>query len=358
MSGMTFTGGRYCPEVVMGSPAAQASLARLASTGANWVSIVVTQYQWNISSTAIFPLYDPAQVNDTTSHYYTFVTPRDEQVEAAIVQAHSLGLKVMLKPHIDLLRDNKPAGRFWRGDIGGCPAADWKPPPAGVTPFSGAQWDAWFASYGSFLQHYAQMAEALGVEMLSLNCELYCPNRQATRWRLMVKQTRQVYQGDLTVSQIAGHEFEVTWWDAVDLIGIDGYYKIPGDTLAEMVNSWATHVNLAARLHAQYGKPVAFTEIGYCSGRCSRNHTPSAADYAFHALQYSAVFEAFREAPWFAGSFWWNWDTDPGAFALDDCLTPQQKPAEDVLRLYYRATSPKPPPVGTASCLGVGRCTC
>ena len=32
-----------------------------------------------------------------------------------------LGLQVMLKPHVDLLRDNKPLGRFWRGDIGGCP---------------------------------------------------------------------------------------------------------------------------------------------------------------------------------------------------------------------------------------------
>lgn len=61
-------------------------------------------------------------MNDTTSHYYTFVTQTDDAVRAAIKYAHSLGMKVMLKPHIDLLRDNKPSGRFWRGDIGGCPA--------------------------------------------------------------------------------------------------------------------------------------------------------------------------------------------------------------------------------------------
>ena len=35
MSGMTFTGGRYCPNVTMGGTASQQSLAHLASTGAN-----------------------------------------------------------------------------------------------------------------------------------------------------------------------------------------------------------------------------------------------------------------------------------------------------------------------------------
>lgn len=78
----------------------------------------------------------------------------------------------MLKPHVDLLRDNKPLGRFWRGDIGGCPATDWRPPPAGVTPFTATEWDAWFASYAGFLLQYAQLAQRLDVEMLSLNCEL------------------------------------------------------------------------------------------------------------------------------------------------------------------------------------------
>lgn len=169
---------------------------------------------------------------------------------------------------------------------------------------------------------------------------------------------RQVYKGLLTVSQIKGHEEELTFWDAVDLIGIDAYYGIDGETVAEKVLGWAGPKALGAKLHAQYNRPVAYTEIGYCSGECSRDHTPSVADYARHAVQYTAVFEAFRDVPWFAGSFWWNWDTDPGAFVLDDCLTPQLKPAEDVLRRYYRATAPKPEPVGEAVCIGDGKCTC
>jgi hypothetical protein len=64
----------------MGGNESFASLQRLASTGANWVSIVVTWYQWNISTTDVFPLFNTTSVNDTTSHYYTFVTLSDAEV--------------------------------------------------------------------------------------------------------------------------------------------------------------------------------------------------------------------------------------------------------------------------------------
>lgn len=79
------------------TPDADLSLARLADTGANWVSIVVTQYQDNVNSTAIAP---------------TDGSPTDADVIHAIAEAHDLGLKVMLKPHVDLWND--PA--HWRRD--------------------------------------------------------------------------------------------------------------------------------------------------------------------------------------------------------------------------------------------------
>ncbi len=107
-----------------------------------------------------------------------------------------------------------------------------------------------------------------------------------------------------------------------------------------------------------------YTEIGYCSGECSRTNVPSTADFVHHALQFQAVMEAFRGTEsWFLGVFWWNWNSDPGiwdAAAPDDCLTPQWKLAEDVLRWYWNATLPKPNPnaAGPALCMGAGRCTC
>jgi hypothetical protein len=55
----------------------------------------------------------------------------------------------------------------------------------------------------------------------------------------------------------------------------------------------------------------------------------------------------------------WNTDDHRPAGISDDCLTPQWKPAEVVLRKYYRATAPQPdPPAGQPLCMGAGACTC
>ena len=349
-AGMTYTNGRYCPNVTMGSARSQGSLRHLASTGASWVSIVATWYTWNISSVEIFPLYNGSEVHDVTSHYYEFVTPTDEDVRAAIRYAHSLGLKVMLKPHVDLLRDNKPLGQYWRGDIG--------------RGFQGeAQWEAWFRSYAAFISHYAAMAEEEHVHMLSVNCELDTPNEQDARWRSLVRETvRPAYGGLLTVSAMHDWADRLLWWDEVDVIGIDAYYSVVGDTVPQMILSWQEPVAQMRALAARFGKNVTLTEVGYCSGKCSRDHTPSGADFEKHAMHYEALFEALRgEEAWFNGAFWWTWKTDDSdGFALkDDCLTPQFKPAEAVLRKYYRATPPQPTPYpGPGLCIGDGKCTC
>jgi hypothetical protein len=67
----------------MGSDKALMSLKHLASTGATWVAIIVTQYQWTIDNTTIFPLYNASEVKDITSDYYTFVTLTDAEVRCS-----------------------------------------------------------------------------------------------------------------------------------------------------------------------------------------------------------------------------------------------------------------------------------
>jgi len=82
------------------------------------------------------------------------VSASDASLVDVITKAHRLGLKVMLKPHIDITNDPE----FWRGDIG--------------TGFTAKQWDEWFASYTQFILHFAKMAERYHAEMLSVSCEL------------------------------------------------------------------------------------------------------------------------------------------------------------------------------------------
>ena len=60
-----------------------------------------------VISTHIFALYNGSAVADETSSYYEFVTLSEAELTVAIRQAKALGLKVMLKPHVDLLRDEK-----------------------------------------------------------------------------------------------------------------------------------------------------------------------------------------------------------------------------------------------------------
>ena len=43
----------------------------------------------------------------------------------------------------------------------------------------------------------------------------------------------------------------------------------------------------------------------------------------------------------------------------NSCMHMQFKPAEEVLRRYYRATQPRPDtPTASAKCIGDGKCTC
>ena len=50
MAGMTFTGGRYCPNISIASAPANASLHRLASTGATWVPASCMSLAPNLST--------------------------------------------------------------------------------------------------------------------------------------------------------------------------------------------------------------------------------------------------------------------------------------------------------------------
>ena len=143
--------------------------------GANWVSIVVTQYQKMHNTTEIFPLYTP-QHSTQPPWFYTFITATDQQLRTIIRDAKkNHNIKVMLKPHIDLTNDDP---QYWRGDIG--------------KGFSSADWDQWFASYEKFFLPYARLAEEENVDLLSLSCELIEASLQESHWRAFVPKVRKV----------------------------------------------------------------------------------------------------------------------------------------------------------------------
>lgn len=305
-------------------PDADLALQNLAATGANWISLIVTQYQDTISSTVIYA--------DSQK------TPPDGDLIHAITQAHSLGLQVMLKPHIDLAND--PG--HWRGQIG--------------QDFTEPEWDAWFTSYQAVIDHYAQLAQAHGVEQLCVGTELSASQDQTARWRSTIAGVDSHYTGALTYAANWDNT-DLTWWDTVDTIGVDAYYPLTDKcdpTVDELKAAWTPYVAELSSLAETWEKPILFTEIGYRSQDCANRHpwewaTEGTVDLEEQADCYTATFESVYDQSWFAGMHWWVWETDPfQGGPCDDGFTPYDKPAEDVLRFWYgtppRSSEPVPLP--------------
>lgn len=297
------------------------SLAKLADTGAEWISVLATWYQDVVTSTEI---YSHAQK-----------TPTDAGVIHAIQTAHDLGLKVMLKPHLDLFADDA----HWRGQIGEQFTTE-------------AEWDAWFESYQAFINHYAQLAADNGVEQFCIGTELDGTAVEELRWRELITGTggiKSIYDGALVYAANHTYTNTVMFWDALDYIGIDAYYKLTDyytATVDDFKAGWAAPIAFLEDLAEEWDKPILFTEIGYRSidgaGVAPWDYgVAQPLDMQEQADLYQAFFETVYQKPWFAGVFLWAWGINPmQGGPCDRDYTPLDKPAEAILRQYFGG-SPK-----------------
>jgi len=301
------TGGCYA------HPGSKASLSHLAETGANWISLIVDWYQDNLRSTRI-----SAGVS----------TPTDADLMLALNQAHALGLKVMLKPHLVLANDPS----HWKGQIG-----------EGFTAES--EWSEWFASYHAFIEHYADFATTYGADLFCVGCELKGTTHRAADWRKVVAGVRSRYTGPLVYASTHGKEaVGITWWDALDFIGIDAYYSLSRDaspTLKELTAAWKPIVSSLASLASKWQKPLILTEIGYRSMDGAAAHPSNwkgqgNVNLKEQADGYEAAFETVYQRPWLAGMYWWSWSPNPLEGGPDDSgYSPHNKPAEGILKKWY-----------------------
>lgn len=64
-NGMTYTDGKYCPNVTMSSDSSVASMEHMRWVGVDWIALVTTWYSKNQSTIPIFPIYDePFPINN------------------------------------------------------------------------------------------------------------------------------------------------------------------------------------------------------------------------------------------------------------------------------------------------------
>ena len=146
-----------------------------------------------------------------------------------------------------------------------------------------------------------------------------------------------------------GQYARVPFWDALDYIGIQGYFPIAaraGASVESLVAGWRPHLEAIRRVQRRFDKPVLFTEIGYRAipeaavkpwewpERDSSKPLPGGEEA--QAKAYRAFFEAFWEEEWFAGAYFWKWF--PGAGGRHDGPvghTPQGRTAEKVMAERY-----------------------
>jgi hypothetical protein len=232
----------------------------------------------------------------------------------------------MFAPHIDP-RDY-PA--HWRGDIDfGTDTAAWR---------------AWFAAYTGFITHYATLARVTEADAFTVGTELQGTSGHTSEWRDIIRAVRLLYPGTLTYAANHGEETSVQWWDALDAIGVDGYYALTEQndpTLAQVRDAWKPIVARLAALAARWQRPVLLTEIGYQS-RDGTNRAPWGTDTATvdaqeQATCYQAVFDAFAGQTWLLGMFWWNIlpQHDQGG-PSDTDYTPIGKPAAAILQANFQ----------------------
>ena len=160
----------YLQDVLYGySPIHHPSTDPFTSPLCNSTTTTAAQYQTLHNSTHIRAFPRPGRVGNGRGieGYYQFITASDKELGSAIDHAHRLGLKVMLKPQVDLSGDSS---QYWRGSIGEqcSPMPDatyvghWDRVRCGVW------WDRWFHSYGRMIRHYARLAARFDVEQLSV----------------------------------------------------------------------------------------------------------------------------------------------------------------------------------------------
>jgi len=330
-NGVVYTS--YQANEYLQTPQGAQGTAAIRATGANYTSVVATQYMQTATSNTIAP-ETPTSPGYNGSYA---LTPTDSAVAAAIQNLQAQGLTVFLKPQVDSI-DGTFRGSF-------APAS-----PA-----------AWFASYQTFILHYAALASANGVGGLVIGTEFKSLSGSAylSYWTSIISQIRTSYPS-LTLTYAAnatgaGDEFTtVSFWNQLDIIGVDGYFPLTNHadpTVAQLVAAWTNNksgfnaVAALQSLQATYNKPLIFTEIGYVSA-AGTNEAPYAnavasAPYDPTEQQncYEAFFEVFsQQTAWMKGVFWWSWSVSPPG-SSDEGYTPQSKPAAmATLPLWFGST--------------------
>ena len=299
-----------------GSGASAPLYTHLKSIGFNSVQLVPFAYQRDLSEPHLF--YD-----DPTMTW--------QDIENEIILAHTMGLTVMLKPHI------------W-------PGTDWQPKVfRDKIDFADPdKLNRWFLEYQKFLTPLVEIAIRQRVEYFVIGTELTALSRHTDHWRRLIAAIRnRGYSGALTYAAIAYNASYIQFWDQLDYIGLDFYYGTQdknSDSVAlqkKLRHYWQYHLEHAKRVK----KEIILTEVGYPahSLALAYPHTwpekMSDRDDKKQADGFRALAETLNGSENPAGLYIWKYATTIDSYEKKDNengFNPYRKPAEQNIGEIFR----------------------
>lgn len=297
------------------------SIDNAANSGVNYVTLVVPVHQDNIYSSNVY-----AGGN----------TPSDAALRSGLNYIKSKGMQSAVAIHDD------PNDGQWRAHIQANDTA------------------AWFASYGAMVNRYGAVAQSANASQLIIGTELssMTVSSNTDRWIRLIANVRNYFKGSLTYSaQRMGYMSDAQqlgFWPQLDKIGLSAYYGLGSDgSVSALQSAWDRYNRQEVSvLAARYGKQVIFTEVGYVSrdnatidpGSGWRLSTP--VNTGLQSNAYQAFFQYWANESNLGGVFFWDWSSDPNAGGMNDGgYTPQNKPAQDVMKKWFTQSGTTTPPV-------------
>lgn len=190
------------------------------------------------------------------------------------------------------------------------------------------------------------MAEEEDVPILAIGTELRSSARHADEWRRLIAEVRAIYSGELTYCANWDSVEQVSFWDAVDYIGVQFYPPLAsaeGASAEHMSARLGTHLEQLRSISQRVERPVLLTEVGYKATRDTAvrpyewtERSESAVDTEAQALAFEVLFRGITDQPWIRGVYIWKWFTNPNTLEEGERgFSPRGKPAEAVVRRAF-----------------------
>ncbi|MHB1444104.1 MAG: glycoside hydrolase family 113, partial [Acidimicrobiales bacterium] len=303
-------------------------VTRLRSDGLNTIALFVWWVMQKQNSNSVEPDYQGG------------LTETDANLELQMEASIQAGMHVILVPIFYCLS----CQGGWRGTI------------APSDP------SAWWQSYQTFIEHYADIAQAHGATTFFVGSEMSSMEQYTAQWQHLISVTRTHFSGQIGYEENWDVLGQAKFLSDVDVVGISAYFPLDdaaSPALSSLLADWTdSHASATAgqnwvkqvsNLAHSTGKPILFGEAGYMSGDYAARQPflnyLSTTNWQLQSDLYQALLETFSNKSWWDGVVWWEWFLTSDTTSDND-RSPRGKTAEELLKHWY-AMGERPANPGT-----------